>query len=380
MSDKAELQLLDPRVPVRHFKHWGKSRLSLPYRLQELAEASGFDSFIEEGDLVAVKVHFGDHGTSRTLRSPYIRKIVELIKAQGGDPFITETTGLGMVHDRSTALGRLKIAQENGYTSETCGAPLVIADGMKGFEYVEVDGPMPMNKVALAGAIYEADKVVALSHVTGHMSSGFAGAIKNIGIGCTAKPTKFDFHLEDKPEIIEEKCTFCKECEVLCPSDAIEAPVIHKDRCIKCGGCNEVCRPKAIRMPWSSDVFLGERTAKAAKAVVDAKGRENFFYFNFLLEVTPHCDCFSFSDSPIVGDIGVLAGEDPLAIDKASEDLINSSQGLKNTMVENHGIKEGEDKLLKLWDADYRVQFNTAENVGLGTREYSINRLKVRID
>jgi len=350
----SEVYLLDSRVPVKSFEHWSNHKLSLAYRLEELSRRSGFSGFIEEGDLVAIKVHFGDHGTTRTLRSLYIRKIVEIVKSLGGEPFVTETTGLGMLYDRNKATGRLKIAQENGYTFETLGAPIIIADGLKGFDYVEVEAPEPLGKVAVARAIYEADKVVALTHVTAHMGSGFGGALKNIGVGCTAKPTKFDLHHNNMPRIIEEKCTLCRACEKVCPSGAIRAPEIDKNKCIKCDGCSEACREYAIEVEWTTGEELSHRIAKAAKAVLDSKGRENFFYFNFMLEVTPHCDCFSFSDSPLSKDAGILAGSDILAIDRASVDIINS----------------GEDKFLNLYpETDYRVQFDTAEALGRGSPE-----------
>jgi len=50
-------------------------------------------------------------------------------------------------------------------------------------------------------------------------------------------------------------------------------------------------------------------------------------YMNFLIRITPDCDCFPFSDTPIVPDIGILASRDPVAIDAASFDLVNRQQG-----------------------------------------------------
>ncbi len=360
----SEIYLLDSKIPVKGQEQWSNSKFSIAYRLEELAERSGFSRFIEEGDLVALKVHFGDHGTTRALRSLYIRKMVEIVRSLGGEPFVTETCGLGMIHDRNRATGRIKIARENGYTYETLEAPIIISDGIKGFDYVEVDAPKPLEKVAVAKAIYEADKVVALTHVTAHMGSGFGGAIKNIGVGCVAKPTKFDLHHGEKPKIIEDRCTLCRKCEKICTSGAIRAPEIDSEKCIKCDGCSEVCGEHAIKVDWTDSRELSQRITRAAGAVLNSKGKDKFFYFNFMLEVTPHCDCFSFSDSPMAEDAGILAGSDILAIDRASADIIN----------------RGNDIFLSLYpEVDYRVQFETAEALCLGSSEYKIVKLENKV-
>ncbi len=352
-----EVYFLSSEIPVKSFEHWSNPKLSTAYRLRELAEKSGFGDFVEPGDIVALKVHFGDHGTTRTVRSVFIRQLAGLVRKLGGEPFVTETTGLGMLYHRNSAPGRIKIARENGYTNETLNAPIIIADGLRGFDFVSVEAEPPLNEVALARAIHEADKVVLITHVTAHMGSGFGGAIKNLGVGCVAKPTKFDLHHYDKPEIVEERCTRCGECQRICPSKAISPPKLDKEKCIKCDGCSEACRYDAIEVEWTSPDELNRRIVRSAEAVMKAKGRENIFYFNFLLEVTPHCDCFSFSSTPIA-EAGILASRDLLAIDKASIDII------------------GHEKLLSLYpEADFRVQIEEAERQNLGCSEYKLIRL-----
>ncbi|WP_457554720.1 DUF362 domain-containing protein [Candidatus Pyrohabitans sp.] len=369
----SEVYLLSSRAPVRSGEHWAERSYSLTSRLGRLASEAGLEEFIDRGDLVAVKVHFGDHGTTRVLRSVFVRKVVQLVKRAGGEPFVTETTGLGMRHDRSRAVGRIKIARENGYTFETLGAPIVIADGLLGFDGVAAPAKGALREVMVAKAIFEADKVVMLTHFTGHFSSSFGGAIKNLGVGCVAKPTKYDLHIDAPPEVDAAKCTRCNACAEACPGGAISPPAIDAARCVKCNGCVEYCEEKAIIVKWTDNATLSRRIAAAAKAVLKAKGRENFLFFNFLLEVTPHCDCCAFSDNPIVPDIGVLASRDALAIDRASLDLIEASQGLENTLLGEESRARGARKFESLFeDLDTRVQLAEAERLGLGSAEYRL--------
>jgi hypothetical protein len=370
----SEVYFLDSRAPVRSVEHWANRSYSLVTRLEKLAFEAGLENFIEKGDVVAVKTHFGDHGTTRTLRSVYVRKVVQLVKKLGGKPFVTETTGLGMRYDRSTAHGRIKIARENGYTFETLAAPIVIADGLLGFDGIAYKlENAALREVYVAKAILEADKVIALTHFTGHFSSSFGGAIKNIGVGCVAKPTKYDLHLDAVPSIDAAKCTRCGACAKRCPGRAISPPAIEAAKCIKCNGCVEYCEEDAIILKWTSNANLSKRIVAAAKAVLEAKGRENFLFFNFLLDITPHCDCCAFSDNPIVADLGVLASRDILAIDRASLDLIEASHGLDNTLLSEEARAAKAKKFESLFeDLDTRVQLEEAERLGLGSAEYRL--------
>ena len=75
-----------------------------------------------------------------------MRTVALEVRKRGGIPFFTETCGLGMGKDQNHAPGRMRIAAENGYTPETLGAPIVIADGLLGRDGIPVDVPGKLLK------------------------------------------------------------------------------------------------------------------------------------------------------------------------------------------------------------------------------------------
>lgn len=354
-----EVYFCDARAPVRKPEEWYQPQLSLVRKLEKLIEESGVLDFIEKGDIIAVKTHFGDRGTTRTLRPIFIRKIVEAVKKKGGKPFVTETTGLGMIKDRSTAVGRLLIAEENGYTSQTVGAPIIIADGMLGLDYVEVKIDGHLKRVYVAKAIAECDGVVCATHFKLHMQAGIGGSIKNVGVGCVAKPSKFDIHCPEKPKI-NEKCDKCGECVKICPANAISDFKIGEN-CIGCTGCYEVCKKGAIDVEWLTGKEISERIAECALGVVKAVGKENFAFVNFAIDITPHCDCHPYSDTPAFPDLGIFASKDMVAADKACMDALLKVQPNPGALV--NGFWEWTDPL---------AQIEYAEKLGIGSRKYTL--------
>ena len=368
----SEVYFIDTRAQVESKSKWYQPALGAVNKLERLIEQSGTLDFIEAGDLVAIKTHFGVYGTSKPLRSVFMRKVAKMVKEKGGRPFVTESCGLGMKYDRSFAVGRIDIAEENGYTHQTVCAPIIIADGMWGFDYVktEIDGDQ-LKEVFVAKAIAEADKIISLAHFKGHMDGGFGGAIKNLGVGCVAKRSKFDLHIDGFPKIDIKKCNGCNKCVDVCPVGAIDNEIkLDEQKCIKCNGCTEICEPKAIRVRFNESPDTSTRIVDCAKGVLDLIGREKFYFINFLMDITPACDCCPYSDNPIVSDIGILASKDPLAIDKASVDLVNAAPTLPGSMAE--GKKE---KLGGMWNTSPEYQLDAAKKQKVGSLNYEIDRV-----
>ncbi len=356
-----KVYFVDARAEVTEVEKWYQPHLSLVSKLKKLIDESEIFDIVSSGDIVAVKTHFGDRGTTKTIRSVFIRAVVEKLKEIGARPFVTETTGLGLTMLRSTAYGRLLIAEENGYTQQTVLAPIIIADGLLGFDFVEVevDGKY-LRKVYVAKAIAEADAVICCTHFKMHMQAGIGGSIKNVGVGCVAKPSKFDVHVEDYP-VINENCTECGKCVEICPVKAIRDFKIDKSKCLKCTGCYEVCEYDAVELKWLEGKDVSDRIVECAKGVLSVN--DNFAYLSFLIDITPHCDCHPYSDISIVPDIGILACKDIVAIDKASLDLYMSAEVVKQSLLA--------DKRFWEWTDPFGM-IEYAEEIGLGKSRYKI--------
>ncbi len=333
--------------------------------------------FISPEDLVAIKLHMGDEGTTGYIRPIYVREAVDQIKARRGKPFLTDATTLyrGMRHN---GVDYLNLAFRNGFSLATVGAPVIISDGIKSQDVVEVKvGLKHFQSVKYASAVHYADALVVVSHFTGHLGAGYGATIKNLGMGAASKSQKQRMHGIVKPEHKDESlCTGCGECVEVCAYGAVQVEggrsKFDLERCAGCAECIAVCPQGALRILWDeSPGNLQEKLAETAYGILKAKkGRAAFF--NFLLDVTPDCDCLSRSDTPIVPNIGILGSRDPVAIDQAAVDLVNQQPGLKNSALSS-GFDPGEDKLRALYpDVDWSCQLAYGEEIGLGQRSYEL--------
>lgn len=347
-------------------------------KIDKLFSRSGIKDKIDPGDIVAIKLHFGELGNTRYIRPIFARKLVDLVKEAGGEPFLTDTTTL-YKHTRETLFGYLETAARNGFTRETMGCPIIIADGLRGTngEWIELASFSKFKRVKIARAIYESDFLISLAHITLHEAAGFAASIKNIAMGCATKETKLAMHAsEAKPVYNEEKCTRCLRCIKVCPGEAFyeeEDRIKYEPaKCIGCGECIAWCPSGAITVPWSSvlayDVQRG--LVDGFKGVVSIFG-EKVGFINLGFDITPDCDCFGRTSLPITPDIGIVASEDPLACDKASYDLVIGAPSYPGSRADKKGIKKGEDKIKSLCPATEPAKFwKLCQKMGLGSLNY----------
>ncbi len=346
-------------------------------KIRRLFEAAGFAEMLQEDDITGVKLHFGEEGNDSYINPVFVRQVVDKIDETGAKPFLTDTNTLyyGSRHD---SVGHIKTAVLHGFDFAVAGAPLIIADGLRGgnWRHVEV-GLKHFKRVKIAGDIEDSDSMMVLSHFKGHGMSGFGGAIKNLAMGCAAAPGKIEQHECAKP-LINELCTGCGTCIQLCPVDAMtledQMTIIDYEGCIGCNNCVDNCPEMAIDLPWDEmETFMERMVEYAYGAVKNKKGKVG--YINFLMNITPDCDCLPWSDRPIVPDIGILASSDPVALDAASYDLVNQENGFENSHLhKNH--QHGGDKFQGVWDeVDGRVQIQYGEAVGLGNADYELIKL-----
>jgi hypothetical protein len=301
-------------------------------------------------------VHFGEYGNISFVPPMFAREVMEFVRKEGGLPFLTDTTSV-YAGRRRDAISYIELAQHHGFS----GLPIIIADGLRGESGVQVQVNLPhLKEVSVASGIYYSDSMIVISHFKGHLETGFGGAIKNLGMGCTTPKEKMKMHSEMVPIIHKEKCVMCFQCKKWCTQEAIveekgEIKIIDH-RCIGCGTCIAVCPERCIDINWRSNPQkVQEMMAECAKGVVKNK---KVGYLNFLLQITKHCDCAPTFMPTIVEDIGILGGYDPVSIDKASFDMVNERMG---------------GEFIKLWEEiNPLVQIEYGEKIGLGEKEYTI--------
>jgi len=198
-------------------------------------------------------------------------------------------------------------------------------------------------------------------------------------MGCGNRGGKQMMHSSLKPKVGESLCKGCSNCLKWCPADAIliveKKAVIDHEKCLGCGECTVVCPSSAIKIQWRSEsADMQQRMAEYAWGAIKEK-RDKVGFLNFVLNVTPECDCHGWSDAYLVQDVGILASCDPVAIDQASLDLINAQAGRRESLL-TANFAPGEDKFRGVYpDTDHEAQLRHASALGMGSREYELVRI-----
>jgi uncharacterized Fe-S center protein len=313
------------------------------------------------------------------LRPNYAAVIIKLIQSLGGKPFLTDSNTL-YSGGRSNTVDHLDAAMRNGYNPIAVPCNVIIADGLKGTDYREVPIEAEYCKSPKIGAaVIDADVIVSLNHFKGHEQAGFGGALKNLGMGAASVGGKLELHSGSHPVIAKENCTGCRICERYCAHDAIHVgadkiAVIDYDKCVGCGQCVALCQySSAVQGSEVSSDILCCKIAEYAKAVV--QGKPNF-HVNFIMDVSPECDCWDHNDSPVVPSIGIAASFDPVALDQACADLINKSPVLPTGRIgiqHAHEDLSGKDRFKLIHpDTEWEAGLAHAEKIGLGCRKYEL--------
>lgn len=354
----------------------------LPTKLKRLIKAAGIGDIDMDGKFIAVKMHFGELGNLSFLRPNYARAVVDVVKEFGGVPFLTDCNTL-YPGSRKNAIEHLYCAWENGFTPMTVGCPIIIGDGLKGTDDIEVpvEGGEYIDKAKIGRAVMDADIFISLSHFKGHETTGFGGAIKNIGMGCGSRAGKKAQHMNGQPEIDHELCRGCRACLRECANDGLSFDEstrkmsINTQNCVGCGRCIGACNFDAIAFAnYAATKDLNCRMAEYTKAVI--QNRPNF-HVSLIVDVSPNCDCHAENDAPILPNIGMFASFDPLALDQACVDACLKATPLPNSQLaeamEKEDFCDHHDHFENTTpNSEYKTCLAHAEKIGLGTRDYEI--------
>lgn len=358
--------------------------VSLTEKLQRLIKKAGITDIDMDGKFVAIKMHFGELGNLSYLRPNYAKAVADVVKECGGKPFLTDCNTL-YPGSRKNALEHLDCANINGFNTITTGCQIIIGDGLRGTDdiTVPVRNGEYCKEAYIGRAVMDADIFISLTHFKGHESTGFGGAIKNIGMGCGSRAGKMHQHNSGKPIVHDDLCRGCHRCAKECGSDAITyengKAVINQDICKGCGRCIGACAFDAIEnQNWNANEILGRKMAEYSQAVCD--GRPTF-HISLVRDISPNCDCHGENDAPILPDVGIFASFDPVALDQACVDACLHATPMPNSQLSDNLADpywhHHHDNFL---DSNPNVRWKEtlehAEKIGLGTREYELIQMK----
>lgn len=337
--------------------------LKHPESVISIMQAAGLDQLLTRGAFTAFKIHFGEKGNKSFINPNLLIPLARYTAKAGAKPFLFETNTLYR-GGRMNAIDHINTAY--GHQFGKLNIPVIIGDGITGADSIECAIHQKHHTVCyVAQALKDIQVMLVLSHMTGHMLTGFGCAVKNIGMGCASRRGKLAQHSTVSPRIEHHRCTGCGACARVCPARAIAATEdnrchIESAQCIGCAQCIAACPIGAVSIDWgAAPDDVSERVAEYALAVSKTV---RCLYMNVLLYMTTECDCMNKENTAACPDIGIICSADPIAADKASLDMLQSAAG-KDILREFHP------------PINYLRQLEYGSSIGLGSLEYTLHTL-----
>lgn len=277
-----------------------------PQNIIKVYEALGRKA---EGKNIGIKISTGESNKSNHLDTALIADFVRLVNGT----FIECNTAYA--GNRNTTEAHRQAAKEHGFT-DLAGVDILDADGEI---ELPVEGGKHLKKDIVGKNIQNYDFMVVLSHFKGHQMGGFGGALKNISIGLASSNGKAYIHSAGKT-----------------------------------ASADSIWKMKAEQADFI------ESMADAAKAITDYTG-DHILYINVANRLSVDCDCNGNPEAPAMGDLGVFASLDPVALDQACVDMVtNSNDPGKEALIERINSRQG------------TLILEHAEKLGIGSRKYRL--------
>lgn len=342
--------------------------VTLPAKFGRLIDKMNMQNIVEN-KLTAIKMHLGRNIGYSTVHPIFIKLLVDKLKSYNAKVFITDQEVSG--------------SNNRGYTEDYLGVPVVHACGVTGKYYYEKQVDFrDFKNVDIAGNIHDAEVMINLSHVKGHGACGYGGACKNIAMGCVTDRTRSQIHsLEGGLEWTEELCTHCEQCIVNCNHHANSFNEEGKyniffHNCTFCQHCAKVCPTNAIKVTDDKYVDFQKGMALCTDEVLKTFKPGHVFYINFLTNITALCDCWGLTTPSLVPDIGIMASNDIVAIERASIDAIKFENLLMDGVPQGMELGKSGHLFERLHRKNPFIQLNELEKRELGTQEYEIDEVK----
>lgn len=336
---------------------------TLPAKFERLIDKMGLEAIVQD-KWTAIKMHLGRRIGYTTIHPLFIKLLVDKLKKYGAKVYITDQE---VAH-----------AKTRGYSEDYLGVPIVPACGVTGKYYLEQSVDFKgFKNLDIGGNILEAEVLIDLSHVKGHGVCGYGGACKNIAMGCVTDRTRQQLHgLEGGVTWNETLCTQCELCVNSCNHGANRFNdgkyEVFYHHCTYCQHCVKVCPTGAIEMDAQRYEDFQAGMALCTDEVLKHFPKENVFYINFLTNITALCDCWGFSTTPLVPDIGIMASQDIVAIERACLDAIKVEDLIVNGVPQGHQLGESGHLFERLHGKNPFIQLQELEKRGLGTEKYSL--------
>ncbi|MDO8685282.1 MAG: DUF362 domain-containing protein [Clostridiales bacterium] len=343
--------------------------VTLPAKFKRLLSVLGDEMGLfraAEGKNTVIKMHVGRNIGYSTIHPLFVKILIDSLLKYKANVYITDQD----IND----------AKVRGYTEEYLGVPVVPVCGVTGkYIYKKKVEFKTLRHVDIGGNVHDADVFIDLSHVKGHGGCGFGGGCKNIAMGCVTDRTRREIHsLEGGINWDEDLCTHCEACIGSCNHnvnkfDEQDRYHIFYHHCTYCQHCIKVCPTGALSLDMTGryeDFQTG--MAVCTEEVLKVFKPENIFFINFLLNITAICDCWGLTTPALVPDIGVMAGTDLVAVEKACIDAIKVENLISSGIPQGFKLKEDGHLFDRLHGKNPFVQLRELSERGLGNMEYEI--------
>jgi uncharacterized protein len=348
---------------------------TLPAKFERLLQEFPLGKMLE-GKIVALKMHLGRGLGYTTIHPLFVRILIRKIREAGGELFLTDIL---LPHMKDFG----GITAKDRYSEDILDAPIYPAAGVfDKYYYSKKVNFKSLKEIQVAGHLHDAEVLINFSHFKGHGMSSYGGAIKNIAMGAVTAKTRHDLHaLHSAGSGIawdEKLCSNCNKCIEECRYKANKfnssgryEVFIHD--CTYCQHCVEICLEGALSLEAKNYLDFQEGLAIATEEVLKTFSPENVLHINVLMNITLMCDCWGMSTQSLIPDLGIMASNDIVAIEKASLDLIKADNVLPNSLPKGKTLVKGNHLFEKVWGKDPYKQVEAVYNKGLGNTDYEID-------
>lgn len=326
--------------------------------------------------VVAIKMHLGGNVGYSTIHPVFVRKVVQAVKDGGGKPFVC---------DGSAAL----TAPQRGYSTETLGCPIYPVGGPGEKNFVTINYPFKsITDWRLGSVLLESDFLIDLAHVKGHPSCGFGALFKNLALGammgktrgaihdtCHFDPYYFPEKFNGDAAVLDKIIAACPRRSWVRDKDNANILHLHFDNCNQCGRCVKAAPADLIKISQTNFSAFIEANAIAVKLVLDHFGDGNASFISIATQLTPVCDCFGFTGPSILPDVGVFGGDDIVATEQATLDVIGQYKLYTENVPDDLEVQPGAGHPFQQLHGPYKNPYlvtEFGEKLGLGNRQYEL--------